>query len=66
MMKKTLEDLQPKDTMSLPFDYEGLDSLASKILKEVIDVLQIVGVMEVNFVGRWESTCGIVVRRLRQ
>jgi hypothetical protein len=66
MMKKTLQDLQPKDTQPLPFDYEGVDSLASKILKEVVDVLQTVGSMEVNFVGRWESTCGIVVRRLRQ
>ncbi|KAJ6610286.1 hypothetical protein B0H10DRAFT_2061045 [Mycena sp. CBHHK59/15] len=65
MMRKTLQDLQPKGTRPLPFDYEGVDFLASKILEEVIHVLQTVSGIENNLVGRWYSACGIVVRLLR-
>ncbi|KAJ7809110.1 hypothetical protein B0H14DRAFT_3151703 [Mycena olivaceomarginata] len=65
MIKETLEDLQPHDTKPLPFDYEGVDSLASTLLKEVIDVLQTVDGIEVNTVSRWETSCRKVVRLLR-
>ncbi|KAF7367656.1 hypothetical protein MSAN_00829300 [Mycena sanguinolenta] len=61
-MKKTLQDLQPGDSRPLPFDYEGFDFLASRILDEVIGVLQR---KEANSAGHWYAPCKIVVRLLR-
>ncbi|KAF7367682.1 hypothetical protein MSAN_00831900 [Mycena sanguinolenta] len=61
-LNKTLQDLQPGDSRPLPFDYEGFDFLASRILDEVIGVLQR---KEANSAGHWYAPCKIVVRLLR-
>ncbi|KAJ7759517.1 hypothetical protein B0H16DRAFT_1884887, partial [Mycena metata] len=66
MMRKTLGDLESKGTKPLPFDYEGVDLLASTLLKGVTDILETVGDnFAPNYVGKWHSHFRMVVQLLR-
>ncbi|KAJ7759534.1 ankyrin repeat-containing domain protein [Mycena metata] len=67
MMRKTLGDLESKGTKPLPFDYEGVDLLASTLLKGGTDILETVGEdFAPNYVGKWHSHFRMVVQLLRR
>ncbi|KAJ7759528.1 ankyrin repeat-containing domain protein [Mycena metata] len=67
MMRKTLGDLESKGTKPLPFDYEGVDLLASTLLKGGTDILETVGEdFAPNYVGKWHSHFRMVVKHLRR
>ncbi|KAJ7759531.1 ankyrin repeat-containing domain protein [Mycena metata] len=67
MMRKTLGDLESKGTKPLPFDYEGVDLLASNLLKGGIDILETVGEdFAPDYVGKWHSHFRMVVKHLRR
>jgi hypothetical protein len=66
LLRGTLQDLEPQGTKPSPFDYEGVDFLASKFLDGVIKVLQVVSDIKNNLIACWYRPCCLVVRLLRQ
>ncbi|KAJ6549849.1 hypothetical protein B0H19DRAFT_1264749 [Mycena capillaripes] len=65
LLRHTLQDLEPQGTKPPPFDYEGVDFLASRFLDGVIEVLQVVSDVKNNLIGCWYRHCCLVVRLLR-